>query len=75
MLNFPLNYVSMSLASISTGKLDPENMGLAAGISRIGGIQAELFRIVRKLPVFGRHVEFPAELLHYESRKYLHRKA
>ena len=64
----------MSLASISTGKPDLENICLAAEGSLLGGLQAELFRIVCKLPVFGRHVKYSAELLHYESRKYLHWK-
>ena len=52
----------LSLNNINTGpivKLDPENIGVAVGISLLSCIETELLVVLYSLPVvYGRHIEF-----------------
>ena len=49
---------SKSIYSNSTVLLDPENVGVAAGISLLSCIQTELYDIAYVLPVNGGHLRF-----------------
>ena len=50
MLDFRLPVWSYSIESISVGLLDPENIGVAVGISFLSHLQAEILRGVVSTP-------------------------
>ena len=54
--DLPVTPTSKSIYDSSTVLLDPENVGVAAGISVLSCIQAEIYGIAYVLPVSGSHL-------------------
>ena len=54
--DLPVTPTKESIYNSSTVLLDPENVGVAAGISLLSHIQAEIYNIAPVLPVNGGHL-------------------
>ena len=54
--DLPVTSTSESIHTSLTVLLDPDNVGVAVGISLLSHIQADIFDIAFVLPVGGRHL-------------------
>ena len=63
----PVSPASKSIHNSPTVLLDSENMRVAAGISLLSHIQAEIYDIAYVLPVNGRHLRFTS---HFDVGEY-----
>ena len=57
-LDFRHTQTSDSIPTSLVVSLDPENMGIAVGISLLSCIEADISVVLYSLPVYGRHIEF-----------------